>query len=293
MSIKLMSRLIFFIILLSVSACSSNNVMTHIKSADIAPFKPAAAAPIQARQSTGFQHLASDRRIAFQAGAKQMALNVQRYLDEKAAIVARRQYARFSKPINVFVLNSEQSAKRFCASRLARGCVVNQRLFVTKRAKGTLPQLIQHELSHLHLEQRLGMYRHHSEIPAWFQEGLAVFVSDGAGAEKATFASAINGLRSNKSITPNARRSLLFPKKAAQFGLTNAMFYTQSGIFVKYLHHQNPTKFKRLVTAISRGNAFAPSIRAIYGRPLRNIWLGFKSEVATSNLTSLRRYSLR
>jgi len=292
MPIKLKIHVIFLSALIMLSACTGKNVRTHLKSGGGAPLN-AGDASIPARQSAGFTTLASDRRISYQAGAKGMALQVQRYLDEKAAIVARRQYAPFSKPIYVYVLNSEQSSRRYCIVKLARGCVVNQRLFVTKLAKSTLPALLQHELSHLHLEQKLGMYHHHSEIPAWFQEGLAVFVSDGAGAEKVSFASAIKALRSDKSITPNDKRSLLFPKKAAQFGLKNSMFYAQTGIFMKYLHQQNPVKFKRLVLNIAGGRPFAQTITSIYGRPLKELWWAFKGEIISSDLASLRRYSLR
>lgn len=249
-----------------------------------------ASAPISS--GAGFINLASDRRIAYEPGGKALALKVKRHLNDKAAIIQQRQYAPFNKPIAVYVLNSKDSAKRYCASEMARGCVVNQRLFVTKRAKASLPSLLLHELSHLHFEQKLGMYRYHSEVPAWFQEGLAVFVSDGAGAEKVTFTYAIIMLRSDKSIMPNATRSLLSPKRAAQFGMRNSMFYAQSGIFVKYLHQQSPQKFRKLVLSIANGNPFAQSLRAIYAKPLSEIWSDFKNEIKGNDIESLRRYNI-
>jgi len=253
--------------------------------------KSITAAPIA--MTGGFKRLESDPRIAYQTGAKAMALEVHRLIDIKAAIIEKRQYARFNKPIYVYVLNTKKSAKRYCASMLARGCVVNEKLYVTKRAKGRLPSLLQHELSHLHFEQKLGMYRYHSEIPAWFQEGLAGFVSDGAGAEKTPFTHAIQGLRSDKSIMPNHRRSLLFPKRAAQFGMKHSMFYAQSGIFVKYLHEQDPAKFRTLILKLIAGYPFASSLQLIYGSTLSEIWSAFKAEITRSTLPSLKRYRLK
>ena len=176
----------------------------------------------------GFKRYRNDPRIFYEAGGETLASEIASFLDAKAKLIETRQYSPFSKPINVFILMSESSGKRYCASDRVRGCVINQRLYVTNRAKTTLQSLVQHELSHLHLEQKLGMLRYHSQIPAWFQEGLAVFVSNGAGAERVTFSNAIQAIKTEKSIQPNTRRSLLSPKRAAEFGLKNSMFYAQS-----------------------------------------------------------------
>ncbi|MGB1311574.1 MAG: hypothetical protein ACPG47_10195 [Leucothrix sp.] len=283
---KWISCLVWLGVALLISACGGEGVK--------APSNAVTSAPNLTRTMTkrGFVRLADDPRIAYESGAKAMALEVKRHLDKKAAIIEQRQYAAFSKPIYVYLLNSENSAKRYCIVRLARGCVVNQTLYVTSRAKDTLPSLLQHELSHLHFEQKLGMLRYHSEVPAWFQEGLAVFVSDGAGAERTSFADAIKGLRSDQSITPNETRSLLFPKKAKQFGMRNSMFYAQSGLFVNYLYQQNPKHFKRLVLEVAAGQGFARTFERSYGVSLKRIWLTFKAEVMSNDLESLQRYRL-
>ena len=293
---KLMAGLISLSTATVLSACVGDSVLTPVISPikdEVFPGSVLLKAAVPIKSDSGFITLASDRRIAYEAGSEALALEAARHLDDKVAIIQQRQYAPFTKPIAIYVLNSKHSAKRYCASEMARGCVVNQRLFITPRAKATLPFLLQHELSHLHFEQKLGMYRHHSEIPAWFQEGLAVFVSDGAGAEKVSFAKAIRGLRSDKSITPNATRSLSSPKRAAQFAMKNSMFYAQSGIFVKYLHQQNPQNFRSLVLSIANGNPFAQSLEVIYAKPLGATWSDFKNMININDLDSLRRYDFK
>ena len=266
-----------------ISACGVNN--------DVLPAH--ASSKPTAQSSSRFITLSNDPRISYQAGTKTLALAVQRILDQKAAEIAKRQYLPFSNPIKVSILNSEKSAKRFCTAARVRGCVVNQRLFITPRATDTLSGTVLHELSHLHFEQKLGMLRYHSVVPAWFQEGLAVVVSDGGAAEKVTFESAIMGLRSDKSITPSTRRSLLFPKKAAEFGIRNSMFYAQSGIFVKYLQVQNPLKFKRFILKILKGERFAQAIFLSYQKTLDRLWASFKDEITHKDVRWLKRYDFR
>ena len=130
-------------------------------------------------------------------------------------------------------------------------------------------------------------------IPAWFQEGLAVVVSDGGAAEKVTFESAIRALRSDKSITPSDRRSLLFPKKAEQFGIRSSMFYAQSGIFVKFLQVRDPLKFKGLILRLSRGERFASAISLSYQKNLAQLWAEFKIEIANKSIGWLKRYDFK
>lgn len=285
-------RLACVALVIGVNACAGNSELITTKPD---PKSEAGRSSKSASLPTGvrFTRLQSDPRIIFETGMEAMALSVHKLLDEKAAIIEKRQYAAFSKPIQVYVLASKESAKRYCGILRARGCVVNQRLYISKLAEGTLPKLIQHELSHLHMEQKLGMFRYHSEIPAWFQEGLAVLVSNGAGAEKASFENAIKGFRTDKSITPNNNRSLLFPKKAKQFGIKNSMFYAQSGIFVKYLQRQGSLKFKGLILQLSRGERFSRAISSSYQKTLAQLWSDFKVEITNKDINWLKRYDFK
>ena len=286
----ILGRLICLAFSIVVSACGLNN---EVLTTQANPSKAKTTAKPLDKLSARLIRLPNDPRISYQEGTKALALEIKRIIDQKAAVIAKRQYSPFSKTINVFVLNSEKSAKRFCTSARVRGCVVNQRLFITKRAADTLSGTVLHELSHLHFEQKLGMIRYHSAIPAWFQEGLAVVVSDGGAAEKVTFGYAINRLRSDKSITPNDSRSLLFPKKAAQFGIRNSMFYAQSGIFVKYLQVRSPVKFKRFILRISRGERFAQAISSSYQKTLAQLWADFKVVITKKDIGELKRYDFK
>lgn len=54
-----------------------------------------------------------------------------------------------------------------------------------------------HELSHLHLCQQLGLLKMRN-LPTWFKEGLATFVSNGGGAQTVSENEAIESIANGR-----------------------------------------------------------------------------------------------
>lgn len=175
-----------------------------------------------------------------------------------------------------------KSFESFCVAKHAGGCVINGRLFISPKKKNTpdrIPRVLAHELSHLQMQQILGTWKWHENTPAWFREGLAVYASDGGGAEGISSTQAKQAIIAGKSITPNNTGSLLFPKTAYTFGLRPHMFYKQAGLFVSWLHQHNHTKFRKLILAIQTGATFEAAMQTSYGSNVLANWKRFIREL--------------
>ncbi len=227
--------------------------------------------------------LSQDGRVFYENGAESLATSVASILDQSLARVEAEQHAKFEKDVVVYVLNSVETFASFCVHKRARGCVLNERLFISPIAKDVILGILTHELSHLQMEQFLGMWHWHSKVPPWFSEGLAVFVSspERGGAETVSRKEALLAISNGQSFRPNKRGSLLFPKTASSFGLELHMFYAQSELFVKFLHDKDNLKFKSLLSKIRHKENFSKAILTSYNESLTQLWVEFTQSVAT------------
>ena len=128
------------------------------------------------------------------------------------------------------------------------------------------------------MEQYLGMWSWHSNIPGWFQEGLAVYASGGAGSENVTINDAKNEIISGKTFIPSKSGSLLFKKTAHSFDLSTHMYYRQAGMFVSWLHHSNNEKFEMTMAMIKLGMTLEESMLSAYGVGISESWRNFVNE---------------
>jgi len=254
-----MSRFIILIcIAFSISACT------------------AAKAVIAINKSTDhFIVLENDDRILYEKGAEKFAEIVANKLDAAVASVEKGQYRKFTKPVIVHICNTVESFTAYCVEHRAAGCVLNERLFLAPKNFQPYKEALTHELSHLHIEQQLGMVKWHSGYPSWFQEGLATYISHGEGASKVTPDEARKAIAEGKTFTPNTSGSLIFRKAAHSFGLTPNMFYRQSSMFIEYLYNIDEMKFKTFLLSVEDGKNFEESFSSVYGETLNEIWQKF------------------
>ena len=222
-----------------------------------------------------FITLKHDSRILYEEGAEKSAEIVANELDGAVAAVEKRQYRKFVKPVTVHVCSTVESFTAYCVDRNAAGCVLNERLFLAPKAFQPGNEALVHELSHLHMEQRLGMIAWHSGYPSWFQEGLAVYVSHGQGASKVSPEEARKAVALGSHFTPDADGGLIFRKTARSYGLKPNMFYRQSSLFVEYLHDLDALKFKAFLLAVEDGKGFEDAFSSAYGASLNEIWEKF------------------
>ncbi len=236
------------------------------------------------KSTSDFHLLASDTRILVEPGAEELAKSVAEYLPEAIAAVEKKQYRSFAKPVAIYVCASEDSfASHTGLSKQIRGALTTK-LFLSGKLerpefRGTTKAILTHELSHLHLQQQLGVYRYSANLPAWFQEGLAVLVSGGGGAETASEGDAARAIVKGAHFTPEAQGSFFFHKSAKSYGLEPHMFYRQASLFVGYLRDLSTIRFGLFMLAIEDGKDFEKAFRSIYDMNIDEAWQDFVVEL--------------
>lgn len=225
----------------------------------------------------GFKEL-GDSGVYYEDGARDIAVVVGETISYAISEVERKQHRPFKENISVYVCSSRESFSKYSgAPEIARGAVFNNKLFISPRAAetGTVKGILVHELSHLQFHQYLGNRRYASNIPPWFQEGLAVYVSGGGGAEKVSYDMAKESVSSGHSLVPNDSGSILFPRTAYSFGLEPQMFYRQSSMFVGYLADSNPLEFKGFMELLFTDREFKAAFEEAFGKSINSVWKDF------------------
>ncbi len=242
----------------------------------------AAKAVVAMNKSTDqFITLEQDTRILYEKGAEKHAQTVAIKLDSAIQTVEQKQYRKFTKPVKVHICNTIESFTSYCVNHHAAGCVLNERLFLSPKNFISNQDALTHELSHLHIEQQLGMISWHSGYPSWFQEGLATYVSGGQGANKVTVEEARKAINQGSTFNPETSGNLIFRKTAYSYGLKSHMFYRQASMFVEYLHNLDKLKFKTLLLFVEDGKGFETAFSDAYSAPLSEIWKKFLQQQKT------------
>lgn len=216
-----------------------------------------------------------DNRILYEKGAEKNAQIISNELDTAIQIVEQKQYKKFTKPVKIYICNTVKSFTSYCVNPHAAGCVLNEKLFLSPKNFISNQNALTHELSHLHIEQQLGMIQWHSGYPSWFQEGLATYVSGGQGAGKVTVEEAKKAINHGLTFQPETSGSLIFKKTAYSYGLKSHMFYRQASMFVEYLHDLDKLKFKIFLLSVENGKDFEKSFFSIYKITLVEAWNNF------------------
>jgi hypothetical protein len=243
----------------------------------------ASAALAMARSTDQFRAYAADPRVRYEPGAEEQARRVAAVLPAALQAVERAQYRDFVAPVTIYVCASRRSFKAYGApSGREGGFVLNKRLFIGPKSENTgerLPRLLTHELSHLHIEQQTGLLRA-ARIPSWFSEGLAVYVAKGGGAETVTDDQARDALRHGRYFQPDAEGSVLFPKRAHDYGLTPHLFYREAALFVAFLAQRDPAAFRDLLLAVEDATPFTDAFHAAYRTDIADLWRSFLADAS-------------
>lgn len=227
----------------------------------------------------GFAPDALDQRILVEPGVKKAVISlIHDSLDACIDIVERAHGQAFPNPVHIFLTSTQASFnKRIGAlpQAIARGAVFADRLFLSPRAFATKSSLavLKHELSHLHFRQVLGT-AYTTEIPGWFQEGMAVFVANGGGAEAVSEQEAIEAIVRGERLRPEEVGSA-FPRGAAAHGLGHHMFYRQAELFVANLADLHPASFRRFIAMLLAGRRFQLAFEAAFDQTVSEAWESF------------------
>ena len=255
----------FIILILSITSTSCGQIGAYFRSTD------------------HFIQLESDQRVLYETHALDIALQVARNLDNSIKKIEKEQYCPFSKPIAIYVCETKENFAKFTGvSQKIKAAVFNGKIFLSaslREQPERIPTLITHELSHLNLIQQIGTAKYVHNIPSWFVEGLAVFVSNGGGAENVNETDAAHAILVGACFHPDSTGSFLFPKTASSYHLKPHMFYRQAAMFVQFLKKYDSEKFKGLLQAFQNGASFDHAFQASYGKNIDAYWTIFKENL--------------
>lgn len=215
-----------------------------------------------------------DPRIRLEAGAEAHAARVHALLDGAVARVERVHGLPFRAPPTVYVCATAACfARQVKTPGLTAAVVADNRLVLSPRLfsveAGRLPDILAHELSHVHLGQRLGHFS--PWIPVWFHEGLATLVAAGGGAEYASDRAACAAWRDGRRVDFGRRDVPGQRHRAEAFGLGIHEFYRQSWRAVELLRAHDPAAFRRWLIALQEGADFHIAFADAYNTDLATL----------------------
>ena len=228
-----------------------------------------------------FVALPGEPHVRAETGGEPLAQEVAVHLPAAVAQVERALGRAFPRPVAVYVCATAESFRHYTGQARPRGTTVGERVFLAPRLaeqRDTIPQVLAHELTHLHQNQTAGSLRA-SRLPPWFREGLAVAISDGGGAENVTPAEAARAIRAGRHFDPADSDGWLFRRTAHDFGLTPHLFYRQSGLFLAWLRTRDLAAFASLLARIDAGDGLDAAFRAGYGAIAVELWPRFVAEL--------------
>jgi hypothetical protein len=215
-----------------------------------------------------FRPLPESDQVRYAPGGERFAREVAVLLPQAVAQIEAMQYRPFREPPVVYVCGDDACFDRFVDPRwnFAAAVVYDNRLLLGGRLFEQKPHrvaaILQHELSHLHLGQRLGHYS--MRIPVWFHEGLAAFAAHGGGADLVSNHQAWAAAAAHHHFLPEEEHLPWRRRMAVSWKLPPAIFYRQAMLFVESLHRRDPAAFRRLLTALQDGADFDAAFAQTY-----------------------------
>lgn len=236
-----------------------------------------------------FNTLAIDDRILFKPGMKESALLIQKVLDSQIKLIERVHGAPFSKKVIVHICDTRECFNSYTG--LEGGilaAVVSNGLFLSSYVitNDDYPIWLAHELSHLHLFQKISIFNA-SFIPQWYHDGLATFSSSGGGATRVSKEQALDSIQAGNHIVAadkgaifSSRWPLNYP--ASEDAWTQQhMDYRQASLFYEFLHPQGGVK---LLRAIEGGEKFSNAFLSVYGKTPEAMFQLFKASISSNEL---------
>lgn len=249
---------------------------------------PIGIALLKSKKHFKISHI--DNRVRYEPGAEEYANKIARYLPEAIQAVENGHFLPFEKPFKVYVCATQKSLDEFLAAPPGagpRGAAALGNVYIGPQAFSffgydTHKESLMHELSHLHLKQRLGYFGfgYRIKIPVWFSEGLANCIA-GSGGEGIEEKDAIKAILMGKHFVVDEKGSFLRPFHKAFPGLSGRMFHKQNKMFVRYIKNSNPGKYKPFLLEIQEGASFAKSFSANFGTTVSGMFERFKTSISS------------
>jgi hypothetical protein len=225
-----------------------------------------------------FHKSISDNRIFYESGGEDKSKIIEASLNELINIIEKKQYRPFANPIKIFIFSNLENYEKYSPSKNSGGVTFGDMFIIlSPKKENTSERIIRvltHELSHFHLFGYTGFMRS-LLLPHWFTEGLAVWASDGGGAENISEEEAKKAILNNSMITPVYHEYFFWEKKSHPKGMATHMFYRQSAMFIKFLYESDEKKFKKLLYQLQDKKDLEYTINFVYKKSLDLLWLDF------------------
>lgn len=230
------------------------------------------------RLAAEFKAIPTDYRILHEPGAEAFARRLAPLLSSAIAEVEAAHYQSFAKRVTVHICGTAECFNYYVPQppNLAAAVVFDNRVLLHPRLFTTEPDRLEpilvHELSHLHLGQRIGHYSR--SVPVWFHEGLASLVAKGGGADLVSEEQAKQAILAGKHFDPAMQHDV------AGENLSMAVLYRQCLMFVARLQVRSAASFRELLLAIQRRESFDSAFSSAYGQDwvsaLREFFAGLR-----------------
>jgi hypothetical protein len=233
--------------------------------------------------------LAENSQVHFEPGAEDYAHDVSVLLPVAIARIEAAHGRPFAHPatVGVYATPEAYAAANVLGSTQPVGVTsfgrVNLSPALASRQHGRLLAILTHELSHAHVQGWISTNAF-VHIPNWFNEGLAVMVSRGGGAEFVSEQEARAAIERGERIALDDAESLStllagVRLERALLGATPShqivMAYRQAGMFVSYLHDSDGPGFARMMNAILDGRPFVEAVDVGYHEDVHSLWQKF------------------
>ena len=224
----------------------------------------------------------SNPDVRYDTGSQEMADRIAKAMDHSRHVVEQTHGVAFTHAQELFVCHADcfttfvPVSKEVAAAQFGNAIFMNDDVIrLREQHRGvSVENFLTHELAHLLLYQRAGPIAY-MRVPSWFREGIAVAVSNGAGAEACTPTEAAQNILEGKHFDPAEVGSLIRDRTAPTYGLRPSVFYRQAGMFVEYLRGRNPTAFQVALKNVLNGQDFQRSFDHAYGQSVSSQWPDF------------------
>jgi hypothetical protein len=238
-----------------------------------------ATGPTQGYQATAFLPLEHEPRVWYEPGGLAYAQEVSALLDKAVSRVEMVHGQPFLRPPSIRVCDSMACFRALVPTPGYTAAVIPGEILVLSpklylEENERLSGILVHELSHLHLGQRLGHYT--MQLPVWFHEGLASLVAEGSGAEYSSDDEACASWDAGRRVDFAQPDSPGMRRRASDFKLSIHQFYRQSWRFLQYLQRRDGAAFATLLREIQAGRALTIAVISAYNASLEQLTLEFE-----------------
>ena len=216
-----------------------------------------------------FETLPTDGRVRYEPGAQSVAERVASLLPAAIAQVEAAHYQPFLLPVVVNICGTNACFEENVpgGARYTAAVIYENRLLLAPRLFDREPArlypILVHELSHLHLGQRLGHYTLH--IPVWFHEGLASLAAASGGADLVSEEDARRAIVAGNYFLPEAVHDDTRRIYADHWRLRVAMLYRQSMMLLSELRASGEKQFHALLDSLQQRVPFDAAFSSAFG----------------------------